>query len=343
VAVNEVDIDTYLAGTVAAEMSPECPLSFLKAQAVAARSWYFANGGGKHGGLFSHCNDDCCQRYRGTGDLSEQVIRAVTETRGMVLTNSRDEVLNAQYSKCCGGILSMPSQFRGNARPSLWRASRRMARRWLPAAGKPVRVKLDAPASYRVAEFPVSEQNARRWITEAGPDKAGLFCGPKSVPQADLPRYLSRVDEEGSCFRWAVATGQEDLGPVLRTSGGIEDLHIVTALEPLEREPSGRITRLRVQYFDDGRRPRSRVLVGEYAIRRALSRTFLLSSAFVVEASAGRDAASGVFRLQGAGWGHGVGLCQVGALGMALQGYSYENILSHYYENAKLGVSAWAC
>ena len=217
-----------------------------------------------------------------------------------------------------------------------------MARRWLPATRKPLRVKLDAPARHRVADFPVSERNARRWIMEAGPDRAGLFCGPKFVPQADLRRYLGGVDEEGPCFRWAVATGQEDLGSVLRTSGGIEDLNIVTALEPLEREPSGRITRLRVRYFDDNQRPRSHVIGGEYAIRGSLSRTFLLSSAFVVEKSAGRDAASGEFRLQGAGWGHGVGLCQIGALGMALQGYSYENILSHYYENAKLGVMAWA-
>ena len=170
------------------------------------------------------------------------------------------------------------------------------------------------------------EPHAETFIRGAPP----AFCA-----EADrdlLERLLPKLDHATRDFyRWNVPIGQEELQDLLRRKLDLE-LGAVRALVPLARGPSGRIVRLRV----DGERGRA-VLGKELEIRRALSETHLYSSAFVVDTEGGGDGIPARFRLRGAGWGHGVGLCQIGAAVMAERGYGYREILAHYYRGAALG------
>ncbi len=142
-----------------------------------------------------------------------------------------------------------------------------------------------------------------------------------------LSQVLNDFDRETTpdFFRWSVTYQQHELSELVKRRSGI-DFGEITGLRALHRGPSGRITRLLIE----GSR-HSAVVGKELEIRRWLSDTHLRSSAFTV--SRGND---GSFTLTGAGWGHGVGLCQIGAAMMAAKGYGFREILSHYFPNTKL-------
>ncbi|MDR2936699.1 MAG: SpoIID/LytB domain-containing protein [Rikenellaceae bacterium] len=318
-AVNVVGIEEYLRSVISSEMSAASPPELLKAHAVISRSWLFAQlaeeeikttlppetagemirwfDREEHAN-FDVCADDHCQRYQGITRISNP---AVDATRGEVLT-AAGEICDARYGKCCGG------------------ATEAFEHVWATDPHAYLTRVIDAENPLAVPDL-TQEAAARTWIL-ARPD---AFCHT-SDPDT-LRMVLNNYDQETpDFFRWQVEYAQSALSELIRRRTGI-DFGLVSALEPIERGVSGRLVKLRIV----GDR-RTMVIGKELMIRRALSESHLYSSAFVVDVET-RDTEP-VFILRGAGWGHGVGLCQIGAAMMARRGKSYEEILAHYYPGA---------
>jgi len=313
--VNDVPLEEYVASVISSEMSATCPLELLKAHAVISRSWLKGPaaagiapcGPDEPGEIvrwygreahpdFEVCADDHCQRYQGiTKAVSSAVADAVGATAGEMLLFG-GAIVDARFSKCCGGL------------------TERYQTAWD-----------DQEVPYLVSFPDGLTEPVPRDLDAFIRTRPAAFCN--TADAVLLARILPGFDQETrDFFRWTVSYTAEELGDLIRARLGV-DLGPITALEPLVRGPSGRIFRLRITGEHGA------LVVGkELEIRRALSRTHLYSSAFVVD----RDAA-GHFVLTGAGWGHGVGLCQIGAAVMAEKGFGYREILAHYYPGTTVG------
>jgi SpoIID/LytB domain protein len=328
VLVNELPLEDYLVSVVSSEMRASCPPELLRAHAVVSRSWLLAqlerakapavaqatrghDASGErirwydrenHDG-FDVCADDHCQRYQGVGKaFSPEASQAVSATRGLALTHG-GRVCDARYSKCCGGRTEV------------------FATAWEDREVSYLQSVYDGPGAAPAEAVSLEDPaRAEAWILASPP----AYC--RRNDREFLSRVLPGFDQETRDFyRWEVSYSQEELGAIVEARLGA-GLGRILALEPLERGPSGRLVRLRI------RGEASSLVVGkELEVRRALSRSHLYSSAFVVTAEAPDR-----IRLRGAGWGHGVGLCQIGAAAMADEGRSHEEILGHYFRGAVL-------
>ncbi|MAJ18528.1 MAG: hypothetical protein CMA06_01650 [Euryarchaeota archaeon] len=303
--VNEIGLESYLMSVATSEMSGECPIALLEAQTIAARSWIIASEEQKHKDLdIDVCNDDCCQRYQGTQNISELAQLAVRKTRGVFVTYD-NEICDTRYSKSCGGI--------SENNENVWN---------------------DVPKSYlrgvfdgkKIKQPDFSKENELKdWFLK--PQEC--FCNNHHVNENELKKYLGSVDEEGEYFRWRVSYSPHELMDMINTNLS-ESFDSIDELIPLKRGVSGRITKLEIR----GKKNDSTykiIIDNEYDIRDALHPKFLYSSAFIINANSNAQSAGEKLTLSGAGWGHGVGLCQIGALGMALIGKSSEEILKHYF------------
>ena len=303
--VNEIGLESYLMSVATSEMSGECPIALLEAQTIAARSWIIASEEQKHKDLdIDVCNDDCCQRYQGTQNISELAQLAVRKTRGVFVTYD-NEICDTRYSKSCGGI--------SENNENVWN---------------------DVPKSYlrgvfdgkKIKQPDFSKENELKdWFLK--PQEC--FCNNHHVNENELKKYLGSVDEEGEYFRWRVSYSPHELMDMINTNLS-ESFDSIDELIPLKRGVSGRITKLEIR----GKKSDSTyktIIDNEYDIRDALHPKFLYSSAFIINANSNAQSAGEKLTLSGAGWGHGVGLCQIGALGMALIGKSSEEILKHYF------------
>ncbi len=312
--INELPIEPYLMCVATSEMSAECPPALIEAQTIVARAWMLANVEQKHRHLgFDVCNDDCCQRYHGTAYLTPQAIAGATSSRGQVLMHA-DKICDARYSKSCGGMME---QFE-----ILW-------------DGPPLpymQNKFDAPDKFRWEGLPLSEDNNLRQWVESQPHS---FCSPHFVPENDLIKYIGSVDDAGEYFRWEFEYSQLELTELLNSKLDIHADKIVNII-PKNRGGSGRINKLQIDYFDSLGEQQQVMIESEYRIRQVLHPSFLYSSAFYIKMSENIDNLPGKFILRGAGWGHGAGLCQIGALGMALAGFQTSDILDHYYPGSRL-------
>ena len=332
VAINELPVEDYLASVISSEMKATASLELLKAHAVISRSWLLAQmerrkrvqTAGDHffsfvkkddeiirwydredHTIFDVCADDHCQRYQGiTRATDKRVAESVKATRGQVLAFD-DEVCDARFSKCCGGVTEEFQYCWDNVpRPYL-------------------RAVADSPEG-ALPDLRV-EQRARRWILET-PD---AYCN--TTDRKVLSQVLNDYDMETHDFyRWKVVFTQEALAALLSRKLKV-DFGRIKALIPVERGRSGRISKLRIEGT-----AQSLTIGKELEIRRALSETHLLSSAFVVDAEGDSQGVPDRFILHGAGWGHGVGLCQVGAAMMGEKGFNYDEILLHYYRGAQI-------
>jgi peptidoglycan hydrolase-like amidase len=330
--INEVPLEAYLTSVISSEMSASSPGALLRAHAIVSRSWLLfqlcapasrkPDSNATHGddqiirwydreshSEFDVCADDHCQRYQGiTKAHSAAAFQAVLETRGHVLVFG-GQICDARYSKSCGGMTeSYSSAWQDRSVPYL----------------EPV---YDGPGETEGFALPLTDEvNARRWITSS----PAAFC---NVTSADLlARVLPGFDQETRDFyRWQAEYSPDEISELLSSRLGI-DFGAVLGLDAARRGDSGRIVHLRITGSK-----RSMTIGKELEIRRALSRSHLYSSAFVVEKetnpSTGRPAK---FKLSGAGWGHGVGLCQIGAAAMAEAGYHHHQILSHYFKGASV-------
>ncbi|MBR5600669.1 MAG: SpoIID/LytB domain-containing protein [Bacteroidaceae bacterium] len=326
-AVNRLPVEDYLVSVISSEMSATSSLELLRAHTIISRSWLYAQlqrGGVVRQGtlgwesddeiirwyaredhtLFDFCADDHCQRYQGvTRAANPNVVRAVQDTSDIVLKYD-GKVCDARFSKCCGGV------------------TERFSACWENEDFPYLETFRDSDGGEPLPDL-TSESVAREWI-ESVP---ASFCssGSKEV----LSQVLNGYDQETNDFyRWTVRYTQEQLTELVKERSCIDFGEIID-LQPVERAASGRLVRLRVVGSK-----RSVVVGKELEIRRWLSASHLYSSAFVVDKVEEDGVIS--FVLKGAGWGHGVGLCQIGAAVMGEKGYSYVEILNHYYPGAVL-------
>ncbi|MBO7160100.1 MAG: SpoIID/LytB domain-containing protein [Paludibacteraceae bacterium] len=352
-AINVLDIEDYLQSVISSEMSATSHIELLKAHAVISRSWALCKiqrsqqasafaleetadkricwyGSEPHDG-FDVCADDHCQRYQGLRAKDHKnAIKAVTETQGQVLaypveasqqrsnesTNQQFEICDARFYKCCGGVTEeFESCWEDTHHPYLVRVVDNSINRL-------VDLSISQSEASKTIDL-TKEENAREWII-GSPD---AFCN--TTDKHILSQVLNDYDQETIDFyRWEVNYSVQELSALIRKKSGIDFGEIVDLI-PLKRGVSGRIYELKIVGT------KKTLTIGkELEIRKWLSESHLYSSAFVVEKSEGK------FTLYGAGWGHGVGLCQIGAAVMAEKGYTYQEILAHYYPNTeiKLGI-----
>lgn len=330
-AVNIVSVEDYLISVISSEMKATSSEEFLKAHAVTSRSWLLAQLSPKPGLQsgssrypssirsadeiikwydredhvnFDVCADDHCQRYQGiTRASSPAVVKVINETFGEVLTYG-GTICDARYYKCCGGITEL------------------FENTWEPVNHPYLQGIIDStepPAGFNTDLS--TEKNAREWIL----GNPGAFCNTSD--KKVLSQVLNDYDQEtNDFFRWKVVYTQEELSRLVRERSGI-DFGIISGITPLERGPSGRISRLRIEGS------KTSLIIGkELEIRKSLSKSHLYSSCFVAD----KENSEGEIRfvIHGAGWGHGVGLCQIGAAMMGARGFSYRDILMHYFRGA---------
>lgn len=336
VAINELPVEKYLESVISSEMSATSSLELLKAHAVISRSWLLAqmkkrrevaeSGNNffsftkkedtlirwydrEDHTLFDVCADDHCQRYQGiTKETSPHVAEAIRQTKGQILMDG-EEICDARFSKCCGGITE---EFQ-----YCWE---------------------DTPKTYLTAVRDIAlgvehtlpnltnEEEAEKWIRFNPP----AFCNTQD--KKILSEVLNDYDQETvNFYRWKETLSQEKLQQLIADKLKM-DLGAILDMKAVERGKSGRISKLQIigteKIFTIGK---------ELEIRRTLSDSHLLSSAFVVNKyDKDEQGVPQRFELIGAGWGHGVGLCQIGAAVMGEQGYHYDAILLHYYQGAEI-------
>lgn len=336
VAINELPVEKYLESVISSEMSATSSLELLKAHAVISRSWLLAqmkkrrevaeSGNNffsftkkedtlirwydrEDHTLFDVCADDHCQRYQGiTKETSPHVAEAIRQTKGQILMDG-EEICDARFSKCCGGITE---EFQ-----YCWE---------------------DTPKTYLTAVRDIAlgvehtlpnltnEDEAEKWIRFNPP----AFCNTQD--KKILSEVLNDYDQETvNFYRWKETLSQEKLQQLIADKLKM-DLGAILDMKAVERGKSGRISKLQIigteKTFTIGK---------ELEIRRTLSDSHLLSSAFVVDKyNKDEQGVPQRFELIGAGWGHGVGLCQIGAAVMGEQGYHYDAILLHYYQGAEI-------
>ena len=342
-AINVISIEEYLTSVISSEMSATASLELLKAHAVISRSWLLnklrvENGewrvtvqpdSAAHSPLstlhsqfikwydheahrnFDVCADDHCQRYQGiTRASTPQAIEAVSATRGEVLMY-KGAICDTRFSKCCGGAFEEFQNCWENVKhPYLIRQRDSKTEKQLPD------LTIEAEADKWIRTSPVA------------------FCNTQD--KKILSQVLNNYDQETADFyRWKVSYSQQELSELIHQRSGIDFGQIIDLI-PVERGTSGRLVRLKIVGT-----LRTLIIGKELEIRRTLSTSHLYSSAFVVdkeyeEKGHKEDKIPSRFILTGAGWGHGVGLCQIGAAVMGEQDYKYEEILSHYYPGSTL-------
>jgi stage II sporulation protein D len=331
--INILSVEEYLLSVISSEMSAGSTVELLKAHAVISRGWLLAqiekrNTLNADKAVYSSnlrtddeivrwydredhnhydvCADDHCQRYQGITRASSSVVKKVIEeTFGEVLI-FEGKICDTRFYKCCGGMTELFENV------------------WEPVNHPYLEGILDSITT--PAEFNTdltSNENAKAWI-EGSPD---AFCNTSD--KKILSQVLNDYDQETKDFyRWKVSYSQEELSNLVKNRTGI-DFGTINNLIPLERGASGRIKRLRIEGTK-----KSMIIGKELEIRKALSLSHLYSSCFVVDKLQVGESVN--FTLIGAGWGHGVGLCQIGAAVMGSEGYDYRQILSHYFRGAIL-------
>ena len=342
-AINELPVERYLESVISSEMSATSSLELLKAHAVISRSWLLAqmkkrrevaeSGNNffsfvkkddrlirwydrEDHTIFDVCADDHCQRYQGiTKETSPHVAEAIRQTKGQILMDG-DDICDARFSKCCGGVTE-EFQYCWEDTPKNYLSSVRDIIQGVKSVGSAVPAPLPSLQD---------EAAADAWIRSNPP----AFCN--TTDKKILSQVLNDYDQETADFyRWKVTLTQEKLKQLLDEKlkmnfGDILDL------QAEERGKSGRISKLRIVGTE-----KTFVIGKELEIRRALSDTHLYSSAFVVDrCDIDEKGVPQRFDIVGAGWGHGVGLCQIGAAVMGEEGFDYDAILLHYYQGAEI-------
>ena len=298
--INEVSLEDYLKGVVPSEMPVGFPFEALKAQAVAARGEAASKIDIRHPfEAFDLCDDVHCQVFSGLSKQGEPTNRAVKSTRGIFIVH-RDRVIEAFYAGVCGGHTENNDNV------------------WLTDAMPYLRGIQDSKAASRRTSLH-QENDARRWI-DARPN---VFCNTKTVKIPESLKYSRKY------FRWEVRYDRRELEEIIRDKTG-ENFGDLMDLIPKRRGVSGRILELEIV----GSRKRF-VVSRELAIRQALSKNTLFSACFYVK-KIGSKKLPDKFMIKGAGWGHGVGMCQIGAAIMADSGRNFDEILTHYYNGVSL-------
>lgn len=332
-AINIVALEEYLTSVISSEMSPNSSLNLLKAHAIVSRGWLLSqlekSRTKKESAIkneikneneiirwydredhinYDFCADDHCQRYQGvTKIISDNALNAVMSTEGLVLVYD-NKICDTRYSKCCGGITESFENV------------------WEPVRHNYLSRIVDYKFELDGIDYDLTkEYNAERWIKS----------NPHAYCNTDDPRILSQIlidydRATNNFFRWQVEYSQEEISNLIKSKSGI-DFGDIIDLIPIERGHSGRIIRLNIIGT------KKNMIIGkELEIRRYLSKSHLYSSCFIVKKENLIKNIPQKIILLGAGWGHGVGLCQIGAAVMGEIGYSFDEILIHYFKGAQI-------
>lgn len=334
-AINVLSLEDYLVSVISSEMSATSSIELLKAHAVISRSWLMAQvikgeelqkSEIQYKSIvetedsyirwydredhvnFDVCADDHCQRYQGmTKQSTPLVVDAIEATRGLVLT-SEGRICDARFSKCCGGVAETFENV------------------WEPENHKYLQAVIDnlqAPEAY---DMNLKDEAAADRFIRTSPE---AFCN--TTDKEILSQVLNDYDQETMDFyRWKVEYTQEVISELIERKTGKEFGQILDLI-PIERGESGRLIKLKIV----GKK-RSLIIGKELEIRKVLSESHLYSSEFVVDKVGEENGVPAKFILIGAGWGHGVGLCQIGAAVMGAKGYKHNEILLHYFRGAEL-------
>lgn len=328
--INVISVEDYLTSVISSEMSATASLELLKAHAVISRSWLLASmnpdatsfSESKEDNThkdtlirwyertdhtrFDVCADDHCQRYQGITRASTEIVKqAIDATRGQTLMY-KDKICDARFSKCCGGAYE---EFQ-----NCWDDIK------YPYLAK----QRDSKATTALPDLTI-EKEAEEWI-RTSPE---AFCN--TTDKKVLSQVLNNYDQETVDFyRWKVVYKQDEISKLIKERSGI-DFGDIIDLIPVQRGTSGRLIQLKIVGSK-----RTLTIGKELEIRRTLSTSHLYSSAFVIDKSKTVNGVPQQFTLIGAGWGHGVGLCQIGAAVMGEKGYTYDEILLHYYIGADI-------
>ncbi len=332
--INILPVEDYLLSVISSEMSANASIELLKAHAVISRSWLLAQiekskelraSGADYSACvetdherikwydredhinFDVCADDHCQRYQGvTRQSTEKVAQAIAATRGQVLY-FEGKLCDARFSKCCGGVFE------------------KFENCWEPKNLHYLGARADAADENNYPNL--TDNNTAESFILSRPD---AFCNTSDAEI--LSQVLNNYDQETTDFyRWKVEYTQEEISEIAHRRSGIDFGKIVDMI-PLERGSSGRIIRLKIVGTN-----KTMIIGKELEIRKTLSNSHLYSSAFVVKRhNIDNNGIPSSFTLHGAGWGHGVGLCQIGAAVMGAKGYNYKQILNHYFIDACL-------
>lgn len=334
-AINILPLEDYLVSVISSEMSATSSSELLKAHAVISRSWLLAQiekgkvlqkSGKVYQSIvetpeeyirwydredhqnFDVCGDDHCQRYQGiTRQSTKLVEQAVSETRGMLLM-SEGKICDARFSKSCGGIAETFENV------------------WEPEVHPYLQAIIDNPVAPEGFDTDLtSESAADKWIRNT----PAAFCNTRD--KEVLSQVLNDYDQETKDFyRWNLTCQQAGLAELIARKSG-KEFGAIVDLIPVERGKSGRLKKLKIVGT------KLTLTIGkELEIRKTLSESHLYSSAFVVDKMNIENGIPGEFKLTGAGWGHGVGLCQIGAAMMGAKGYQYNEILLHYFRGATI-------
>ncbi|MGB5848112.1 MAG: SpoIID/LytB domain-containing protein [Ignavibacteriaceae bacterium] len=334
IAINILPLENYIVSVISSEMSAKSSLQSLKSLSVVSRSWVLAQLEKRNtvkaveNNLSIHqpedefirwydreqhknfdvCADDHCQRFQGiTKVTTENAKKAVLQTRGIVLL-SGSKICDTRYSKSCGGITE---DFE-----NVWETVR------VPYLTSVIDYKYE-PENFNI-DFS-NEANARKWIT----GNPQCFCNTSD--KVILSQILIDYDQETTkFFRWSVEYTQSKLAAIIKDKIGFDFGDILDFI-PVERGSSSRLIKLRIVGTK-----KSLTVGKELEIRRILSKNHLYSSAFIVDKIIGKNDIPEKFVLHGAGWGHGVGLCQIGGAVMSEKGYQFDEILLHYFSNVTM-------
>ncbi|MCH5233710.1 MAG: SpoIID/LytB domain-containing protein [Muribaculaceae bacterium] len=302
--INTLPVETYLECVVGSEMNPSAPIEFLKAHAVISRSWVLGkilnlhhcgpegqlntedcligwDDTGSHRG-FHVCSDDHCQRYQGLQEVHPTSLQAIKSTANELLISEKGNIIDARFSKCCGGVTELFSTC------------------WQP-------IEIDCIKSIKDPWCDLSDLSPR---------------SRKLLLSSVLKDY--DLSTSGYGYRWETEITKAEIESNLREKFG-RNIGKLLKVIPLHHGPSRRIDLLRLEGTES-----SLVIGKELWIRRLLSDNHLYSSAFDIEDLGDK------LKLSGRGWGHGVGLCQIGAANMASKGATYEEILAFYYPGSRL-------
>ncbi len=335
IAINVTPIEHYLTSVISSEMSAYSSPELLKAHAIISRSWLIAQiekskelkaANDKYQTtyetkdelikwydredhtLFDVCADDHCQRYQGiTKAFTEHVKEGVQQTSGLVLAYN-EKICDARFSKCCGGI------------------SESFQNVWEPIEHHYLSNVVDYKFDPDNFELDLTKEDAAdKWIRSNPP----AFCNSKD--ESVLSQVLLDYDQSTKdFFRWKIEISQEEISSLIKDKSGI-DFGNIKELIPSQRGFSGRLIKLKIVGT------KKTLIIGkELEIRRILSKSHLYSSAFVIDKVNIVNDIPQKFVLTGAGWGHGVGLCQIGAAVMGEMGYRFDEILLHYFRDAKI-------
>ena len=328
-AVNILPLEEYLISVISSEMNARSSKELLKAHAIVSRGWLLSQLEKRKGTAVSEsiteneiirwydredhenydlCADDHCQRYQGVSRIiSDHSAEAISETTGLALTYN-NKICDTRYSKCCGGMTeSFENVWEQERHPYL---SSIFDYKFTPDGnGNDLRI----------------EKNAVQWI-KSNPN---AYCNTSD--ERILSQILVDFDRTtNDFFRWKVEYSNEELSALIFKKSGM-DFGKIIDLIPVERGDSGRLIKLKIVGTT------KTITIGkELEIRKTLSPSHLYSSAFIIIKENIEEGVPGKFILQGAGWGHGVGLCQIGAAVMGELGYGFDEILTHYFRGTKI-------